>query len=171
MVCCLLLFQHFAHMRFQATEFTRLGAVLVGSVQRKLRVQWTARDAWPLLSVTGIKLSLCSCTISLPYVYIYIFMEAKPYAFLTLGIGCKWEVTFMLLSLYHETNRRYALGSNRSGHCSEKEYFYPIEDWTQEVVQSFAQMTLCVKRYGQVSNALWHSQANNAYNCTSLVPV
>jgi hypothetical protein len=141
MVCCLLLFQHFTHMRFQATEFTRLSAVVrVGSVQRKLWVQWTARDAWPLLSRTGIKLSLCSCTISPPYVYIYfnIFMETKPHAFLTLGIGYKWVFIFMLLSLHHETNFQYALWSNRSGHCSEKEPFYPAEDWTQDVVQSFA---------------------------------
>jgi hypothetical protein len=157
MLCCLLLFQHCAHMRFQATEFTRLTAVvLVVSVRRKLWVQWTARDAWPLLLLTGIKLYLCSCTISLPYIYIYfnIFLEAKTHAFLTLGIGCKWVVTFMLLSLHHETNRRYALGSNRSGHCSEMEPFYPAEDWTQEFFQSFAQMMLCVNRYGQVNNAL-----------------
>lgn len=151
MGCCLLLFQHFAHMRFQKTEFTRLSAVvLVGSVQRELWGQWTSRDAWSLLSLTGTKLRLCSRTISPPYVYIYfnIFMETEPHTFLTLGIGWKRVVTFMLLSLHHETYRRYALGINRSGHCSKKKPFYPAEGWTQVVVQSFAQMMLCANRYG-----------------------
>lgn len=55
-------------------------------------------------------------------------MEAKPHAFLTLRLGCKWVVSVMLWSFNHDTCRRYAVGSSRSAHCIGNETFYTAED-------------------------------------------